>query len=386
MLDHSPIRLLFILPSICRAGGGVSEAARLLAHGLARRRDIALEVVTARSPHFDEDRPTWPDVPIHVFERSGGGRFGYTPDMMEFLKTKDADIAHVHGLWMYHVLAAARWSKRWKKPVVVTPHGMLEPWIMRRSRHLKRLVSFFIQTPFLKRAAMIQALTRKEVKDIARVVSTERVEVIPNFVLPPEAEGPRPAWWCPEMKGRRVVLFLGRIHEKKGWRELCDAWDALSQSDADFAARIQLVFCGWVNDAPAFESRVAELARRHGNITYAGPQFGAEKAASFRAAEAFILPSKSEGLPMVILEAWAAGLRVMMTEACNLPEGFERGAAIRIGEDAATLTADLRAYFARPEAELRAIAEAGRALQAEHYSEQAVCDRFAQAFHRIVGR
>ncbi|WP_172331804.1 glycosyltransferase [Mangrovicoccus sp. HB161399] len=383
-MTDAPIRLLFILPSICRAGGGVSEAARLLAHGLARRRDISLEIVTVRSRYFEEDILNWPNVPVHAFERKGNGRFGYAPDMLRFLKETEADVAHIHGLWMYHVYAALRWSVRWKAPYVVTPHGMLEPWIMRRSSFLKWLVSTVFQNKFLNGCSMIQALTRKELEDIAQVVSTDKTAVIPNFVQVTPDGGLRPNWWRKEMERRRVVLFLGRIHDKKGWRELCEAWGKLSELCPDFRINMQLVFCGWIDDAPEFEAMIKTLADAHGNVFYAGPQFGEEKSASFYASDAFILPSKSEGLPMVILEAWASKLTVLMTNECNLPDGFEQRAAIRIGQSTDELVKDLKAFHETSDQEIQAIAERGLVFQSEHYSEKVVCDKFVSVYRSVL--
>ncbi|MFX8012207.1 glycosyltransferase, partial [Acinetobacter baumannii] len=82
-----------------------------------------------------------------------------------------------------------------------------------------------------------------------------------------------------------------------------------------------------------FEDRVAELHNRHGNVVFTGAQYGEDKRRTFAAATFFVLPSMSEGLPMSVLEAWAAGKPVLMTPECNLPAGFDSGAALEIGFD-----------------------------------------------------
>ncbi|WP_226554554.1 glycosyltransferase [Celeribacter naphthalenivorans] len=383
-MTDRPLKIVLILPTITRGGGGVSEAARLLAWEWAQRDDTEIEVVTLRSNGFEEARADWPDIPIHTFERHRLRGFGYAPEMTRFLKAQDYDIAHVHGLWMYHCLAALRWSETHQRPYVVTPHGMLEAWILARSKMLKKAVSLAFHSRFLKRASLFHVLTTKETEDVKAVVLEAKVLVVPNFVPTLPRATQRPKWWRPEMEDRRVLLFFGRIHDKKGWRELVSAWEALSASDPGFADTVHLVFCGWVDAVAGFEAKISEVENTYRNITFAGPQYGEDRLLSYSAADAFILPSKSEGLPMSILEAWAIGLPVLMTEACNLPLGFTQDAAIRIGESEEALREALRDFKALPEARLRQIGDNGQRLQQDVYSAKACSEALRMAFSEIA--
>ena len=105
---------------------------------------------------------------------------------------------------------------------------------------------------------------------------------------------------------------------------------------------------------------------------------------SYSASDAFILPSKSEGLPMSILEAWAIGLPVLMSEACNLPLGFTHDAAIRIGESVEDLREALHDFKALPEARLRQIGDNGQRLQEQVYSAKACSESLRMAFYEIA--
>lgn len=377
------MKVVMLLPAICRAGGGVSEAARLLTQGLLRA-GVEVAVVTKVTPHFAEDRAAWGDVDIRAHPARGPKGLGFAPGMFDDLARSGADVVHVHGLWMLHCLAALNWRRKTGRPYVVTPHGMLERWIMERSPWRKKAFSALFHDRFLREAARLHVLTEKEAVDVAEAAGALRVSVAPNFIPERAATTARPGWWRPKMEGRRIFLFLARIHDKKGWRELCAAWAARSEADPEFRNGACLVFCGWRDGASDFEATVSGLAERLGNVLYAGPQYGAEKFASYAAAGHFILPSKSEGLPMTVLEAWQAGLPVMMTEACNLSEAFDLGAALRIGESAEAIEAGLAEAFAMPEAARAQMTAAGRALLARSYSEESVVAQMTAIYRTAI--
>lgn len=376
-------RVLVVIPAICRAGGGVAEAARVLALGLARA-GVRVSVVTKRTPHFAEDRAGWGDIEIRAYPPRGPAALGFAPGMFRDLARAEADLAHVHGLWMLHCLAALRWHRRTGRPYVVTPHGMLERWITRRSPWRKRIVSALFHDRFLSAAAGLHVLTPKEAGDVAETLGALPVTEVPNFLPDRPRASARPRWWAPSMAGRTVFLFLGRIHDKKGWRELCAAWAARSAADPAFRDGAFLVFCGWLDDVPDFAETVAGVGARFGNILHAGPQYGEDKFASYAAADFFILPSKSEGLPMAVLEAWQAGVPVLMTEACNLSPAFAAGAALRIGESVGEVEAGIATAFALPKRDRREMSRAGQAFLARFYGEKSTIARMI-AFYREAG-
>lgn len=376
-------RILLITPAICRLGGGVAEALRLLAHALAARDDLAVEVVTLSTPDLAADRAGWPDVPIHAFAAIGPRSYGFSPGMLAFLLRQRADLAHLHGVWMFPALAACLWSRLRRRPLIISPHGMLERWILARSPWRKAAVTALYQRRCLARAAAVQALTTAEASDVSAHAPAARCHVIPNFLPAQPLPDTLPDWWQPDMAGRRIHLFLGRIHDKKGWRALCAAWDQLCD-DAAFARENWLVFCGWSDGAAEFGPTLAALSTRHGNATYAGPQHGTAKMASLWAADLFVLPSHSEGLPMVILEAWAAGVPVLMSAACNLPEGFATGAARPIGIDAGAIAAALRGATRWHEDERQAMIAAGRQLVESTFSQAVVVAQLVALYDQMM--
>jgi poly(glycerol-phosphate) alpha-glucosyltransferase len=120
-------------------------------------------------------------------------------------------------------------------------------------------------------------------------------------------------------------------------------------------------------------------------VAFLGPQYDAHKAACYRHCDAFVLPSFSEGLPMVVLEAWAYGKPVLMTRECNLPQGFARGAAIRLETSAACITEGIHEIITRTPAEREAIGQRGLALVKEEFSWPSVAQKML-AVQRWVAR
>lgn len=361
-----------VTSSISRDGGGVSESVRLLANALKEQTNSTIQIVTLLDAHFDQDIKNWKGFDIKVFRYWGPSNFGFSPGLLFYMLRMRADLVHVHGIWTFHCFAVLLWSIFHNGPYVVSPHGMLESWILKRSVRLKRIVSFLYQSKFLHRASAFHILTEKERLDVTALVPEARCVLVPNFVpVIPVVKG-KPNWFHPEISGRKIYLFFGRIHEKKGWQELCDAWCQTCDLNPEFLKGSQLVFCGWVDGSSNFVDHIEEINRVYGNIMFAGPQFGQDKTLSLQAADNFILPSKSEGLPMVILEAWACGKPVLMTKACNLKIGFDKGAALEIGETVDKIAKGLDISNGWSKEYRQAMAEAGYNLVKDKFSASAV--------------
>lgn len=375
-------RVALALPTISPLGGGVAEAARLHVKALAAAGFEEISVHTLDDRMEKVDPRQWAAAKLLQHRVTGPMSYSFAPGMLSSLMKAKPDIVHVHGVWQFHCAAVHAWSAMTGKPYVVSPHGMLEPWIRARSAGLKKSVSALYQNRFLRKAGGFHLLTEKEGADVAEFLSSQPAPIIPNFAEPFSSDGQKPGWWKSEHDGRKVYLFLGRLHEKKGVMELMDAWARLSAEDAGFRDQSLLVFCGWNDGIEGFEARVETLGHEFGNVLFAGPQYGPDKNRSMGAARYFLLPSKSEGLPMAILEAWAAGVPAIMSPECNLPIGFERGAAFRTGFTADTIYPSLKAAHVLGETDWRDASEKAKALVAEKYSEESVRDGLLSLYNQ----
>ncbi len=359
------------MDSISRANGGIFEAEKRLQQTLHAQAGIAVQVIGLRDGHTDADAPAWSPLQPTICAVTGPPSFGYAPDLVEVMVKANADLAYFAGLWRYPSLAALRWTLRTGRPFMVAPHGMLDPWAVKNSGLKKRIVAALYQNAQLRKSACLRALCLSEAGSIRAYGLKNPVCVIPNCIDLPDVVTSD----SPFAPGRKVMLYLGRLHPKKGLANLMEAWkNAREKQDQDWL----LVIAGWDQGGHEAElkQQATELGIRWGaslsatdsSILFAGPQFGPAKQKMYAHCDAFILPSVSEGLPMVILEAWAYGKPVVMTPACNLPEGFAARAAVPIEPAVDSIAGGLRQLFAMPPRERQAMGDRGLALVKDRFS------------------
>jgi poly(glycerol-phosphate) alpha-glucosyltransferase len=143
-----------------------------------------------------------------------------------------------------------------------------------------------------------------------------------------------------------------------------------------------LAIAGW--GGSGYEQKLKDLAAVP-SIVFVGAQFGAEKEACYRACDAFILPSFSEGLPMAVLEAWAYAKPVLMTAECNLPEGFAAGAALQIGTRPEEIAAGLKQLIEMSDDDRRAMGARGRTLAATKFSWPQIGEQMRSVYDWVLG-
>lgn len=318
--------------------------------------------------------PSWPFPGLRL-----------APALDRALAEVHSDVLHLQGLWLYPSIAALRWRARTGGPVMISPHGMLDPWAMRNSAWKKHLALGLFERRNLSGAACLHALAESERAAIRALGLRAPVAVIPNGVDLPTANFKlsRPTFL--EGEDRRILLFLGRIHPKKGLAETLHAWAQVLRDAPTVARDWVLVIAGW--DDGGHAEKLRRLAYELGvetSVHFPGPIFGDQKARLFDAAGAFILASHSEGLPMAVLEAWANGCPVFMTQACNLPEGFAAGAAIEIPTNPVAMASILAHHLANPE--FPSVGAAGRNLVAERFSWDRVGQKLAAVYAWLAGR
>lgn len=385
-VNASPLRIATLTGSVSRLSGGLFWSVR----GLARQLEElgqSVKVFGRPDAFVGEDLPAWDPVDVHVGKVVGPASFGFSMMLMHAVAEYHPDLLHLHGIWTYNSIVAQRWRGS-KRLYIVSPRGMLDPWALRNAAFKKAIAWRIFQRRALHDSNCIHALCVSELHAVREVGFKGPVAVIPNGVdLPDLTETPM-SLPCAQGKldGSKSLLYLGRIHPKKGLHLLVDAWSKVRDSGGGCASNWSLVVAGWAD--PAESGYVRNLVRRTGpgsGIHMLGPLFGSEKAAAIRSCDGFILPSLSEGLPMSVLELWAHGKPALLTRQCNLPEGFTTGAAIELSTSPDEMAEAIIGFIRMSDTERQVMGEAARKLIESKYSWGVVGNQTLGLYRWLLG-
>ena len=186
--------------------------------------------------------------------------------------------------------------------------------------------------------------------------------------------------------GRKVLLYLGRLHPKKNLANLIRAWKQILNSHPLARASWVLAIRGW--SQRGYETQLKQLTTDLGllnSVIFLGPRFGTEKNECYRGCAAFSMPSLSEGLPMTVLEAWAYAKPVLITPECNLSEGFAAGAALQIGTGPEEIAAGLKQVIEMSDDDRRAMGNHGRNLVERKFSWPRIGEQMCSVYQWALG-
>jgi poly(glycerol-phosphate) alpha-glucosyltransferase len=329
------------------------------------------------------------DVPHEQFRALGPLALGFAPGMEAAVGTDPPDLLHLHGLFTWPSHVARRWRRQTRRPVVVSPHGMLDPWALANSAWKKRLFLWLVENDNLRGAACLHALCWPEAENIRRLGLRNPVAILPNGVdldqLP--APAPRASFdrLFPEATGRRLLLFLARIHPKKGILRLLDAWAASKVEGLLAPQGWLLVVAGpdQLGHRAQVEERILTLGLER-DVLLTGPLSRDTKWAAFSAADGFILPSSSEGFPMAVLEAMASRLPVLLTRQCNV-DAEALGAGLVCEPETGSIAKQLRVFLELGDKDRRAFGDKGRAAVEERYSWQRIAPNMIEVYSWLLG-
>ena len=321
------MRILHIVGSISPAAGGPTEAIRMLIEHAPT--GYASEVVTLNNPA----EPFLASFPFNITALGSAKKSWYVPALTRWLKAnRDRfDGVMLHGLWEYTGVAVLR-SIAGHKPYVVFPHGMLDPYFKHAfpAKHAKKWIYWLLNEYWLLRSAFRVLFTTAVERDLAQQsfwLSQWTPMVVALGAEPPPHDPSIsiPAFYerCPEVHGKRFLLFLGRINPKKGCDLLLNAFtafDPIAMDDPD----LHLVMAG-----PDSDNWSHELRKRVDNSGFAsrvhwpGMLLGEPKWGAFAACEAFVLTSHQENFGIAVVEALACGKPVLISNQINIAPDIE---------------------------------------------------------------
>jgi glycosyltransferase involved in cell wall biosynthesis len=316
------MKILHLLSTVDPRAGGPTEG--VLQSGLSMRamgHDI--EVVSLDAP----DAPYVAAFPLRLHALGPSkGFYGLCPALVPWLNDHAArfDAVIVNGLWQYQSFGAWKALRNSNVPYYVFPHGMLDPWFKRTYplKHLKKCLYWPWAEYRVLRDAKRVLFTTQEEKLLARQSfrlyrANEEVVAFGTRQPPDDSAALRDAFLSkfPHLAGKRSILFLGRIHEKKGCDLLIKAFAAVRDLDA----RAHLVMAG--PDDSDYAIQLRALSKELGiadRMTWTGMLTGDEKWGAFRASDVFALPSHQENFGIAVAEALGSRMPVLISDKVNI--------------------------------------------------------------------
>ena len=292
------------------------------------------------------------------------------------------DLVHLHSLYLYHDWVAGDACRTLGVPYIVRPHGTLDPYIRDRYRFLKALLGLLFQDRVLRHAAAIHYTTEEELRLAAGHDGGAPGAVVPLGLDPATVVGGDPAAFrarYPGIGARRIVLFLSRLHEKKGLDLLIPAFAGPAETQD-----LHLVLAGPDDGMAGPAGAMLAAAGLAGRATVTGMLEGAAKRDAYAAAELFALPSYSENFGIVVLEAMAAGLPVLISDRVNLWREVAAAEAGIVVPCRVEAVEQALAGLVGDRAAARAMGERGRTLVAERFAWDRVADTLIALYDSVA--
>lgn len=233
--------------SVSRKAGGLYSAVCRLSQEVAVA-GAEVSVSSFADKHTAQDIQAWQPLIPQVFAPQGASFFPTSRAWQRAILQGHPELIHNHGLWLYPSLICLAAHRR-GIPYIISPHGMLDPWAVRHSAWKKKIAGLLFENRHLRHAACIHALCQSEAESVRAYGLTNPIAVIPNGIDMPDGQAERRLNEARRRPRRpKQLLFLGRIHPKKGLKELLDAWrmvqdaqDAPGHEQSEW----QLVIAGW---------------------------------------------------------------------------------------------------------------------------------------------
>lgn len=384
-------RILHMISSVNPKGGGPIEGIKQL-HGPIRAFGVEVEIACCDAP----DAPWLAESGLPIVHALGPaiGGYAYTPRLQPWLKKNASrfDAIIVNGIWQYHSFATRQVLANTEVPYFLFTHGMLDPWFKRTYplKHLKKCLYWpWVEYRVLRDARAV-IFTCEDERLLARqsfpLYRANEVVTAYGTSSPPvngEELARRFLENHSDLEGKRLVLFLSRIQEKKGCDLLVEAFAQVAKMDS----RLHLVMAG--PDQVGWLETLRKQAEKLGiaeRISWPGMLQGDEKWGAFYAAEVFCLPSHQENFGIVVAEALACGKPVLISNKVNIWREIESDRAGFIDEDTVDGTVrNLERWLALDADGYCAMSERARLCFASRFHIQRAAERLLEIIQSNSG-
>ena len=380
--------VLFTVASLHPEHGGPAQSVPGLGVALARAGMgvdlVALHYGNTRKPPLTPS-PEWVTTSYVNCDSPLFRRAHWTPRFGSVLQARcraaGTQILHDNGVWLPTNHTAAGVAHRLSLPLIISPRGMLTVWALQHKAWKKRLALALYQRRDLEQAQVLHATAATEAADFRAIGLRQPIAVIPNGIqLPEQHRGQRTGAALPP-GARRTLLFVSRLHPKKGLLDLVQAWAAVRRADW------RVVIAG--GDEQNHRAQVAAAIRDRrleNDFTFTGEVQGDAKWELYNGADVFVLPSHSENFGIVVAEALACGLPVITTHGTPWEALPAHRCGWWVANDPAALAAALREAMVLDDEARRAMGARGRALVEQKFGWPGVAEQMLAVYQWMLGR
>lgn len=377
------MHVMHVMASLSPSGAGVYEAVlgatRAFVQGGAGRVTIVGAADTAES--WPQVRRAWEDAGAEVIALP---RLAFVCGAFRSVRVREkarlVDVVHGHGLWSGASVVAAALARQLDRPLVISPHGMLELWARRHHGRRKWLSWTMVQRAAVSGADLLQTMSEPEAASCRAAGLLQPIVVNPVGIEIPAGVSKRGTdGETRQTSGLRTCLFLARLHPIKGLSMLLEAWSIVRPADW------RLVIAG--PDEGGYRAAMERIASDLGiadDLAFVGPVYGATKTKLLADADLFVLPSHSENFGVVIAEALAAGIPVITTTGTPWSMLPTRGAGWWVPPDGTFLAAALREAISLPPRVLHEMGERGRTLASDRCDWSAIATTSRNAYRWLL--
>lgn len=379
------MKILTFISSLSLSGGGPSRSVPMLVKGLAEQ-GIDVTLMTIRSNDMNVHALDGTNAKLKILERGNSQK-----NLENYVLQEKFDLIQLQSMWdiPYHKLACI--ARKHGIPYLITPRGMLEPWSLSQKRWKKKLALLLYQKKDLQQSACIFTTAEMEAKHVRELGVRVPISVIPNGI---STEG----YICRTLQTdvKKQILFLSRIHVKKGIELLIDAFADLHPDFPGWS--VVIVGNGDAAYIHSLQQRVDNLDM-HDSIRILPPVFGEDKIKLYQQSSLFCLPSFSENFGMVIAEAMSCGVPALTTngtpwqllngEVATMGVSFDmlgpdRQTGWCIDLSVENLTSTLREVMSMSPASLYEMGQRGSRLVNENFNYRSVARKTIRLYEWIL--
>lgn len=358
------MKVIHFIDTIDKTAGGTTEYMRLLSNAL--KSEVDLIVVTGLS----ESPIEISSVKIQFFDCKVWRWFNLLNEFRTFLKKEKPNIVHINGIWSPQNWGFQKVAQELGIKVVLSPHGMLEPWILAHNSWKKKIGLYLYQNKAIRDAEHLHVTAQMEKESIRNLGYTNELTIIPNGIDLSEIKQKK------ESYGTKKIIFLSRIHPKKGIDLLLDAWRITNTEGWS----LEIAGNGDIN----YIRILSESASDINNVHFVGAKYGEDKWDFLRSADIMILPTYSENFGIVVAEALAVGLPVITTKGTPWEDLNIYDCGWWIDLSLESLSCTLETAFLTKTLELRKLGSNGIKLIEDKYNIKQIGKDIKKLYKKIL--